>query len=127
MKTITQHIRDHALEQKGILPDNCAQKSGKIPSLEELKQTEWSELFERYMRNRLIMGSIRYGRMAEPTSYNHMDSVAQRLTLYTETGNGEHLVDIANLCMVEFVQQNHKNFHFKSGDDGYHSPKKENK
>lgn len=34
-------------------------------TLEELRESEWSEEFEKFMRNRLIMGAIRYGRLSD--------------------------------------------------------------
>lgn len=114
MKTVTQHIRDHLL--LGLFHT-------KQPPLEELKKTEWSTKFETLMRNRLIMGALRYGRLKGKgkAKYNRVDSIKQRMDLYTETGNAEHLVDVANLCLLEFEEPNHPEFHFNSMDDGHHT------
>ena len=117
---VHDYIREHLLKSLGLLS-----KKGELPSLEELKKTEWSPEFEQYMRNRLIMGAIRYGRLKAKgkSKYNRIDSIRQRLDLYLVDGNGEHLVDIANLCLLEFEEPNHPNFHFKAADDKIHTEK----
>ena len=91
-------------------------------SYEELKKTEWSEEFERLMRNRLIIGALRYGRLgaANKPQYDRINSMIKRLTKYQETGNKEFLVDVANICLLEFVECNHPNQHFHAIDDGEH-------
>lgn len=121
MKTITQHLRDHLLESRGVVDMEL-----RAPPLEELKKSEWSSEFETLMRNRLIMGALRYGPIGgnKPT-YDHVRSAIVRLTKFIDTGNAEHLVDAANLCLVTFEEKAHNNFHFHSSDDGYHSPIKE--
>ena len=119
-------IRQSIYENKGLNSNNT-----QLPPLETLMKTEWNYEFEKLMRNRLIMGRIRYGGLHEHKGrvlYDHVGSAINRLRMYQRTGNAEHLVDSANLCLVEFTQEGHENFHFKSADDGYHSPKKtENK
>ena len=92
-------------------------------SYEELKKTEWSEEFERLMRNRLIIGALRYGRLgaANKPQYDRINSMIKRLTKYQETGNKEFLVDVANICLLEFVECNHPNQHFHAIDDGEHT------
>lgn len=110
-------IRQHFLESRGVF------KRKSMPELVELEKSEWSSSFEKLMRNRLIMGAIRYGRInaRKKKKYNRVDSIRQRLDLYEETGNAEHLVDIANLCMLEFEEPNHPNFHWKAQDDSIHT------
>ena len=92
-------------------------------SYEELKKTEWSEEFERLMRNRLIIGALRYGRIGATNKpqYDRVNSMIKRLTKYQETGNKEFLVDVANICLLEFVECNHPNQHFHAIDDGQHT------
>ena len=99
-----------------------------LPSLEDLQRTEWSPEFERLMRNRMITGAYRYGRLKENNKplYDRTASIRERLKLYEATGNLEHLVDVANLCLCEFVESNHPNKHFKAIDDGVHVEVKEN-
>lgn len=114
-------LRQHILEQAGIFD----MEKTVLPPLEELKRTEWSPEFERLMRNRLIMGAIRYGRIkaSGKSKYDRVKSIKARMDLYESTGNAEHLVDCANLCLLEFEEPNHQNFHFKAADDGIHTDK----
>ena len=111
MKTITEQIRDHLLHPM---------------SFEELQKSEWSSLFEQLMRNRLIMGAYRYGRMqsAGKPQYDRVRAIREHLHGYAETGNLEHLVDVANLALVEFVEGDHPQRNFHSVDDGAHAQKK---
>lgn len=90
--------------------------------LDELSKTEWSDRFEELMRNRLLMGAFRYGRLHDPNkkTYKRVQDAIRRLTQYLETGNDELLVDAANLCLCEFEVGNHPNKHFESVDDGEH-------
>lgn len=86
---------------------------------EELKRSEWSAEFERLMRNRLIMGAIRYGRLKAPgkPQYDRVASAIKRLAKYQETGNQEFLVDAANLCVLEFEEGIHPKKHFGAIDE----------
>lgn len=104
-----------------------APKKAEPINLEELKESEWSPEFEKLMRNRLIMGSIRYGRMshngvpvAGKPKYDRINSIRRRLNDFEESGNMEHLVDISNLCLLMFEEKSHPNSHFESIDDGEH-------
>jgi len=98
-----------------------------VPDLEILKETQWSNEFESLMRNRLIMGAFRYGifGLKDKPKFNSVNSIIQKAKLYQETGNDEILVDIANLAMVEFIEGNHPNKHYKAVDDGIHTEIKE--
>ena len=72
------------------------------------------------MTNRMVTGYFRYG----PVKDNRFDAIgdiARRIKLYQETGNLECLVDVANLCMVEYIRPLHTNAHFESVDDGEHA------
>lgn len=95
-----------------------------LPPLSELKKTEWSDEFEQLMRNRLLMGAFRYGLM-ERKSEQHgqwkmIDSIRKRVDLYEQTGNLEPLVDLANLCLVEYVMARHAGGQLEAVDDGEH-------
>ena len=74
------------------------------PSLLALKISEWSPTFERLMRNRLIVGAMRY-QLLGTTRRNWVRNAIARLELYEETGNPELLVDGANFCLAEFVSK----------------------
>jgi hypothetical protein len=82
-------------------------------------ETEWSPAFERLMRNRLIMGALRYGRLKAPgkPQYDRLKSIVDRVGKYRESGNLEYLVDIANLALLEFEEGVHPKKHFAAIDD----------
>jgi hypothetical protein len=96
--------------------------ASKHVDLKELRKSEWSVDFERLMRNRLVMGAIRYGCIGarNKPKYDRVRSMTTRLNKYLETGNKEFLVDVANLCLLEFVECHHPKAHFSSVDDGEH-------
>jgi hypothetical protein len=97
-----------------------------IPPLEYLQRSEWSSEFEQLMRNRLVMGGIRYGLMghgAVPKGkphYSRSDSIIKRIQLFEQTGNAEYLVDVANFALLLFEERDHPQWHFRSVDDGVH-------
>ena len=77
------------------------------------------------MRNRLLLGYYRYGcleaqRQKGGNGLDNISSAIERLKKFQKTGNTEHLVDTANLCLVEFEVGSHPKKHFKSEDDGIH-------
>jgi hypothetical protein len=112
-------IRMHLLENAGAphIPIK------RMPDLESLKKTEQNKEFRKLCQNRFIMGAFRYGLMGEPgkARWDRVQSAIDRLKLYQEDGNAEHLVDAANLCELEFDDPNHKNFHFSAADDKIHT------
>lgn len=115
---------EQAWRWKCGLPEEEERPKKEVVDLEKLKKTEWSNKFEQLMRNRLLMGALRYGKMAhtpeelakKPT-YDRVDSCLRRLEKYKQTGNKEYLVDVANLCLLEFVECKHPLGHFQAIDD----------
>lgn len=105
MTTVSQHIRR------------------RLMYLGKLGQSEWSYEFEELMRNRLIMGAYRYGKLKAPgkPQFDRMAYAIRCLENFRQTGNLEHLVDAANLCLVEFVEGKHPNRHFAAVDGGDHA------
>jgi hypothetical protein len=101
------------------LPEN---EPAKPVLLNDLKKTEWSVDFENLMRNRLCMGALRYGKIKADgkPKYNRVESMIKRLQKFNESGNKEYLVDVANLCLLEFEECNHPKQHFSAIDDGDH-------
>lgn len=97
-----------------------------LPDLEVLRQTEWSPAFEKGMRDKLIMGCIRYGAMGHGSKpegkplYDRCESIRKRLKFFEETGDGDWLIDIGNMALLMFEERQHPNFHIKGVDDGYH-------
>lgn len=114
-------LRDRLLSGiAGLKPDR---------TYEEIRQASWSYQFERFMRQRLIMGSIRYGgglNDPDKPAYDCLGAIAKRLQEYERTGNDELLVDIANLAMVEFEEGFHpkKHFHAKERNEQHTGVKK---
>lgn len=116
---ITEHdiMRQRLLERKGLIEPPKREPAWTWEKL----QKEWSDEFEQLMRNRLFMGALRYGGLRNPNNPGaktdlNTAQMLKRTKLYIETGNAEHLVDVANFALAEFVQQRHPNYHFKSID-----------
>ena len=97
----------------------------KLTLIQRRRISEWSPKFYQLMRNRLIVGSFRYEtfeqKRAGPLKYDVVAEAIIRLQRYKETKNIEHLVDVANMCLLEFEFGNHPDKHFSSIDDGEHT------
>lgn len=119
---ITAHdaIRQHM--EKSLFPESPVP----MPPIEELRETEWSPRFEELMRNRLVVGAFRYGRLhaAGKPKWDRIGSIRRRLMVYQSTGNTECLVDIANMCLLEFEEGDHPLKHFAAADDVNHTTRK---
>lgn len=92
-------------------------------NIDDLYKTEWSNRFELLCRNRLVLGAMRYGKIHAENKplYNRVKSIIKRASAYQQSGNLEHLVDIANLAMLEFEECGHPLRHFTPIDDGEHA------
>ena len=90
--------------------------------LNDLERTQWSREFERLMRNRLAMGAYRYGPIGHPEKpqYARVEAMIAYLEEYRAGGNLERLVDVANICMVEFHEGDQPNRHFTAMDESKH-------
>lgn len=90
-------------------------------SLDALLRSEWSAEFERLMRNRMVMGALRYGPLEHKRKVGkHWDlrtPIRKKLDLYEQTGNTEYLVDIANYCLIAFECDYHPTKHFAALDN----------
>ena len=53
--------------------------------------------------------------------HDNPGAMVRHLLDYIRTGNAEHLVDIANLALVEFTAPSHHAFHWSPADDGHHA------
>jgi hypothetical protein len=116
MKTNFEYMRDRLLAKKGLLEP----ESGPRWSLDRL-EAEWNPTFEQYMRNRLMMGALRYGGINNPNNKGNQtgfntDEMLKRTYEYVRTGNAELLVDVANFALCEFHQRPHPDFHFEAKD-----------
>lgn len=114
-------LRKRLLERAGIFDTPQRPKL----SLDEIYRKQWNPKFERLMRNRMAMGYFRYGLLQDQIGrheYDNVKSIKMRLDMYEATGNLEHMVDIANLCQIEFTVNPDKPF--KAADDATHAPRK---
>lgn len=73
------------------------------------------------MRNRLGMGSMRYGLIFQPgkKNWDRTKGIEKRMKQYQETGNTECLIDIANLAILEFLEGQHPKKHFGALDEDH--------
>lgn len=119
MTTVHDYLRTRLLEQAGIF-----EPVEPAPSLEEIERLQSCPQFETYRKNRMIMGYFRYGSLQSQigkAKYDNVGSILKRLSLYRGNHNREHLVDIANLAMIEFAT--HPDYPFRAADDGIHTDK----
>jgi len=96
-------------------------KMTKRKSITDLKRIFWSTTFEKYMRNRLVMGHLRYGEEKDSLKinskdYDYIEKAMECIRLYEKTGNDELLVDIANYALLEFEAGKHPKKHFRALD-----------
>lgn len=117
MKTVFERLREHLLA--AVRPE--AKRVNMTPA--EILDAQVSFEFLRLMGHGVTMGRFRYGPIRgsglPPTKNIH--EIRKRITLYEETGNQEHLVDVANFAMVEYMKPCHPNPHFEASDDGVHA------
>ena len=115
-----EHMRERLYRRAGLL----APPPPKYNYL-QLRASEWSPQFEEFMRNRMVMGALRYGTIAQNRAakkpYDRIASVKKRLESYLITGNDELLVDCANLLMLEFELGQHPRKHFRAADSREHN------
>lgn len=108
-----------ALLRKRLEPMTTENKCSHL-SLTKIRKLNWNQKFIILMHNRMTQGYFRYGLMGV-NKYKNIASILARLRKYCVTGNTEHLIDVANLCLIEFTHSQHTKKHFKSIDDGEHS------
>lgn len=122
-----RHFIDNLWRWKCGLPEE-EEKSFEPIDIYKLAKEQMSSRFIDLMTNRMILGTLRYGRWQDNkkngTKYDRVGSIRKRLQLFEETGNSEYLVDIANFAMIEFEISDHPNLHFSpKDDDGEHVQK----
>lgn len=120
MKSVSEHIRSHLLASAGV----PAVDWGTAPDPCVTRREQWSPEFVRLMRNRLTFGFYRYGSNNPgdiKPAFDLVGGAIERIKRYVRDGNQEHLIDAANLCMVEFmIPTGHRNPSLKVSDDGAH-------
>ena len=67
------------------------------------------------MANRMAFSQQKYGDLEENyPSISAYKNIQERLWLYLETGNTEHLLDAANFCVIEHLIPSHERAHFRA-------------
>lgn len=84
----------------------------------DILRRDFSEEFVHKMRNRIVVSHYKYGWMKDtyPEIGDAIASLEERLELYKKTGNLEHLIDVSNFAMIEYMRPRHKNAHFEAED-----------
>lgn len=92
-------------------------------SHDQVLETEFSEVFVRGMKCRMVVSFFKYGaiRDAYPAKVDAITSMQRRIDQYRETGNTECLMDAANFLMIEFMHPRQPGAFFK-GTDSDQSP-----
>lgn len=87
-------------------------------SYEMILKRDFSEDFVQKMRNRIVVSHYKYGWMRDsyPELADAIASLEERLELFKKTGNLEHLIDVANFAMIEYMYPKHANAHFRATD-----------
>jgi len=112
LKTIFEHLVDHLRSNLGMYEKKL------VPDLESLRETEQSPEFRTLKDARLIMGAFRYGLLGKNTrKFERVKNAIKRLQSYLDDGNKEHLLDAANICEIEWIEENQSNAHYRPADD----------
>lgn len=122
MKSIHDIMRDRLLLRARVIEPTPL----KTYTRDEMEALQWGEEWQyvlSLMKNRMIMGGYRYGPtpLQKPREFDNISDIKRRLILYEEDGNMEHLVDAANITIIECLKKSHPNFHFSPTDDGIHA------
>lgn len=81
--------------------------------------TEFNESFVVGMRKRMATSFHKYGLVSHSVGkVKYVESARQRIDLYLETGNTEWLIDAANYVMMEYMNPQHTNAHYRPTDSG---------
>lgn len=85
---------------------------------EQILRRDFSDDFTQKMKNRIVVSHYKYGWIQDsyPEIADAIASLEERLELYKKTGNLEHLVDVSNFAMIEYMHPRHPNAHFEATD-----------
>ena len=83
-----------------------------LPDTPELKKhtIQIFKMFAQSCLNRLFVGELRYGPAVRRQNYHNR--LAKEALAYATTGNAEHLLNIANYCVLEWIAPGHPKHHF---------------
>lgn len=118
--TNTELCRQRLYDRIGINAHEPRWKSTTNMFAEIRKRQAVLDEMVKMAKDRLIMGSIRYGRNTKYTWESIKSKMETKWRVYVETGNLEMLVDMLNYCAIEFQDRSHPNCHFNAlGDDAH--------
>jgi hypothetical protein len=108
-------------EKAGL--DTTAFSFDQREDLAKLRHSEMNNEFVTLLRNRMVMGRFRYGHLAGEgkADWDRLSRIEKEVIAYRVDGNDERLIDIANMCQLEFTEGKHPNKHFASSDDAAHN------
>lgn len=79
--------------------------------------SEFCEEFVVGMRKRMAVSYHKYGAVKDAAGkVDEVASLKTRLSRYEEDGNTEWLIDVANFAMIEFMQPQHPDAHYRPTD-----------
>jgi hypothetical protein len=80
--------------------------------------SEIDRVFIQSKLDRMALSEIKYGKLrdAYPDKVSAIDSLMLRIKKYKETGNTEHLIDVSNYAMIEFMFPSIKDAFFRPLD-----------
>lgn len=118
--TNTELCRQRLLDRLGVDTHKPKWKSTDKMFAEIQSKQEVLDEMVKMAKDRLVMGSIRYGQSAKCTWEVIKSKMETKWQTYVETGNAEMLVDMINYCAIEFKEGSHPNSHFNALDDEAH-------
>ena len=85
---------------------------------ENISSRDFSEEFVKKMKNSMELSHYKYGWVSDtyPELAQAYKCIEERLEAYKKTKNTEHLVDIANFAMIEFMRPALENAQYKPSD-----------
>lgn len=85
---------------------------------DEVLRTEYSEDFDTKRKRAMVMSFYKYGVASKnyPDGVDAIASLRKQLEAYDADGNMDHLVDVANYAMLEYMFPRHKDAHYSPTD-----------
>jgi hypothetical protein len=113
-------LRQHLYDRLGIDTHTPMWKDTKQMQAEIAEKVAALEEMVKLAKDRLYMGSIRYGRSTKYEWNSIKSKMNTKWQAYIRTGNVELLVDMINYCGIEFKNRTHPSSHFEALDDKEH-------
>lgn len=89
-----------------------------MPTREEILKRDFSEAFITKMKNAIETSHYKYGwaNKTYPELAQAHKCIEQRLNMYRKTHNKEHLIDVANFAMLEFLYPSYQDAKYQPTD-----------